>query len=65
MNPVHIFTSDVFKIRFNIILTFIPKFHPVCIFHISHAGYMPRPSYIPWLDLRNNIRWPHFMTSLL
>jgi len=29
----------------------------VCISHLSHACYMPRPSQLPWLDQNDNIWW--------
>jgi hypothetical protein len=29
----------------------------LCMSHLFHAGYMPRPSHPPWFHRPNNIRW--------
>jgi hypothetical protein len=34
-----------------------PEQNPVCISHRSHACYMPRLSYRPWIDHLNNMLW--------
>jgi hypothetical protein len=38
--------------------------HFVCIFHPSHACYLPCPSYSPWFDHSNNIWWSIQVTKL-
>jgi len=37
----------------------------ICIFHPSHACYIPRPSHPPWLDHPNNILWSVQVMKLL
>jgi hypothetical protein len=37
----------------------------VCISHLSHLCYMPRPYNPPWFDPHNNIRWSLQVMKLL
>jgi len=67
INPLHTFTSSFSKIHFNIILPStsrslkrsllfrLSEQYFLCISHLPHACYIPRPSYRPWFDLPNNL----------
>jgi hypothetical protein len=65
VEPVHILTTHLSNIHFNIILPFTPKMVShlqvfrlkfVCISHFSNVHYMPCPSHPPLFDHPNNIQ---------
>jgi hypothetical protein len=70
-------STPCFQIRFNIIFSFTPRSPKcgmhfklsnsnfLCISHLSHACYIPRPFYFPWLDRHNNIWWSVQVMKLL
>jgi len=76
MHPVHKFPPSYPKIHSNLIFplmarssecTFPYKFsnrNIVCISHLSHACYMPRPFH-PLLDRPNDIQWSVRVIKLL
>jgi hypothetical protein len=69
IKPVHPSSSYFLKIHFSAILPSTPRSskrslspesphqNPVCTSPLSHACYMPYPSYSSWVDHPNNIWW--------
>jgi hypothetical protein len=39
--------------------------NPACTSHLSHLCHMPHPSYPPWFDHPNYIRWRAYIMELL
>jgi len=71
-HPVHKLTVCFLKICYNTIhqSTFCSRkllshLNSLCISHIFHACYIPRPSHPPWFDHPNNIWWSIHVTKLL
>jgi len=75
IDPVHVLTSHILKIHFNIILPSTPgssRWSPSLIFPVKtlytpllHTCYVPRPSHSSQIDHPNNIWWMVRIIKLL